>query len=141
MLLHKSTFRIAQTLPRAFMPRLRCSSTLASPEIPKKLLLLQYEYDAATPDELALRRAPLRAAHLAYAANYPCLQLGGAFSEPPMGGLLVFGGASKSHVEGFAKADPYVVGKLVRSYSIREWVVVLERNPDDSASSSASSKF
>jgi uncharacterized protein len=103
------------------------STTTASPQVPKKRLVLQYVYDATTAEELALKRAPLRPAHLAYIADNPAVLMGGAFSEPPMGAMIVFDGASKEIVENFARCDPYVTGKLVKGFTIREWVVVFDR--------------
>jgi uncharacterized protein YciI len=108
---------------------LRRGLATASPAAPKKLFALHYTYDAGSVEELAQKRAPLRGAHLAHATaarDAGLLALGGAFSDAPAGGLLVFQ-ASRAQVEAFAREDPYVTGRLVRSFTIREWVVVIER--------------
>ena len=39
--------------------------------------------------------------------------------------MLIFRCKQQSEVEDFAKQDPYVIHKLVTSYSIREWNVVV----------------
>lgn len=112
--------------------------SLATPAAPKTLLALQYVYDAENLDELISKRTPLRGLHLAHAAaarDAGILLLGGAFSDAPMGALLVFQGASKAEVEVFAKNDPYVKGRLVKSFAVREWTVVIERSPTSSPSS------
>ncbi len=102
----------------------------ASPASPAAYTLLEYDYAAANMEELAAKRAPLRAAHLAHAATAAGagrLVLGGAFARPPMGAALVFGPAvSLADVEAFARADPYVTGGLVSAWRARPWAVVLE---------------
>lgn len=117
-------------LLRAATPTLfRRGLATASPAAPKKLFALQYLYDAESVEDLARKRAPLRGAHLTHATaarDAGLLALGGAFSDAPAGGLLVFD-ATRAQVEAFARDDPYVLGRLVRSFSIREWVVVVER--------------
>ena len=109
---------------------LRRQNSTASPAAPKKWFALQYTYDANTIEDLVLKRAPFRGAHLAHATaarDAGLLAFGGAFSDCPTGGLLIFDGASKEQVETFARTDPYVVSRLVKSFAVREWVVVLER--------------
>lgn len=108
---------------------LRRGLATASPAAPKKLFALHYTYDAESVEDLAQKRAPLRGAHLAHATaarDAGLLALGGAFGDAPAGGLLVFQ-ATRAQVEAFAREDPYVSGRLVRSFTIREWVVVIER--------------
>ena len=103
----------------------------ASPTSPKKMFALFYNYDAKNADDLAVKRLPLRGAHLKHAnaaRDSGLLFLGGAFSDSPTGGLLIFDGASRAQVEAFAASDPYVQGRLVSSFSVREWVVVVERD-------------
>lgn len=105
----------------------------ASASNPHKYFLLEYTYDAKDMAELTAKRTPLRQAHLAHAdvaKTSGLMVLGGAYSEAPMGGLLVFRGSthgvSRQQVEAFAQADPYVTGKLVSKYTVREWTVVVD---------------
>ncbi len=84
--------------------------------------LLFYDYVA----DVAERRAPLRAAHLAlleqlHAAGQ--LLTAGAFADPLDGALLVF--TDRASAERFIAADPYVAGGLVLRHRIREWNVVV----------------
>ncbi len=108
------------------------SRPAASPDSPRQHFVLEYDYAAANLDELKVKRTPLRSAHLAHAERARAqgqLLLGGAFAEGTMGGLLVFGGApavTRKQVEEFAAHDPYVVGKLVSGWRVREWTVVLD---------------
>lgn len=88
-----------------------------------KHFLLFYE---TAPDYLA-RRAEFRAAHLtlAWAASQRGeLLLGGALADPVDGAVLLFKAGSKSVVEEFAKADPYVTSGLVERWYVREWTTV-----------------
>jgi len=81
-------------------------------------------------DDYAVRRAPLRSAHLALAERYTRegkLLLGGAF-DPPDGALLVFQAESAAEVEEFVRQDPYVVNGLVRAWRVRPWTVVVGRD-------------
>jgi uncharacterized protein YciI len=115
-------------------------STLApptSPTNPKNYFLLFYEYDAKDMEELVAKRNPMRVKHLAHAKEYAKqkkLIMGGAHTDSafgPMGGTLLFasssgGSSTRKDVEEFARNDPYVIGKLVKSYTIREWTVVID---------------
>ena len=51
--------------------------------------------------------------------------LGGAFTDPPDKGLLIFRGNDKSVAESFAKNDPYVLNGLVKHWEARAWNVVI----------------
>jgi uncharacterized protein len=79
-------------------------------------------------DDYVQRRAQFREAHLR-AANEAHrrgeLILGGAFADPVDRALLVFRASSRSVVEDFARADPYVVNGLVTRWEIRPWTVVI----------------
>jgi len=106
-------------------------------------VVLEYAYDVASPEQLAARRAPLRAAHLAHAAAARArgeLLMGGATTASAaaaaggatLGGLLVFRGAGEGAARSFAEADPYVTQALaetgrplVKSWSTRSWAVVI----------------
>lgn len=93
-----------------------------SPENPKKLFVLTYEY----VENVAEKRVPLRASHLNYAKEMVSkgfLVAGGAFNPLTHGMLIVNG--TRDDAENLAKGDPYVVGKIVKSYDIKEWTVVV----------------
>jgi len=86
--------------------------------------LLFYAY---TEDYLE-RRAALRPAHLQHAGEAVqrgALLLGGALADPIDSGLLLFQAESAALVEAFARADPYVLNGLVRSWRVREWLTVV----------------
>lgn len=88
-----------------------------------KHFLLFYE---AAADYLA-RRAEFRAAHLTkawQASQRDELVLGGALADPADGAVLLFKAESRSVVEEFARADPYVTSGLVKRWHIREWTTV-----------------
>jgi len=94
-------------------------STAASGE--SKYFALEYVY-AFKGQELAEKRAPYRSAHLEYARKCPTLKMGGAWGDLS-GGLLIFYGANKD-AEEFAKRDPYTINGIVKSWSVREWIMV-----------------
>jgi len=86
-------------------------------------------YDAA--DNYATARAPYRKEHLvrALAAHQRGeLVLGGAFANPADGAMLVFQGDSPKAAEDFAKADPYVLNGVIKSWRVREWTTVVGDN-------------
>jgi uncharacterized protein YciI len=81
-------------------------------------------------DDYLERRAAYRAEHLALAraaVERGELVLGGAFADPADAALLVFHGPDRSVAERFAAADPYVRNRLVTSWQVREWTVVVGR--------------
>ena len=87
------------------------------------MLLLEY----VLVDDYLERRAALREEHLALARaahERGELVLAGALPDPYDRALLVWT-APREVVERFAAADPYVVQGLVRSWSVREWDVVV----------------
>jgi uncharacterized protein len=107
----------------------RCASNYAaaaSAANPHVYMALFYEYDAKDAEEMVQKRAPFRAAHLEHAKKSKLLALGGAFTDSPIGAMLLFRTEDKTAVEAFAKADPYVKGKFVKSYSVRPWTVVAD---------------
>ncbi|MFL5576545.1 MAG: YciI-like protein [Gemmatimonadaceae bacterium] len=78
-------------------------------------------------DDYADRRARFRDAHLEKAWTSHGrgeLLLGGALVDPIDGAVLLFRGDSPRVAEEFAKADPYVVNGLVRSWRVRAWSTV-----------------
>ena len=86
-------------------------------------LVLEY----ALADDYLQRRAALREEHLALvraAHERGELLMAGALPDPYDRALLVWT-APREVVERFAAADPYVVKGLVRSWSVREWDVVV----------------
>ena len=89
-----------------------------------KHFLLMYDY---VPDVLE-RRPPFRGAHLehAWAAHDRGeLVVAGALADPVDGAVLLFAGEDSKAAEDFARADPYVVGGLVKSWRVREWSTVV----------------
>ncbi len=80
------------------------------------------------PDYMT-RRGQFRDEHLKLARaahDRGELILGGAFSDPADGALIVFRAADKSIVENFVRTDPYVINGLVARWDIRPWTVVIE---------------
>jgi uncharacterized protein len=81
-----------------------------------------------TIDDYVERRKPYREAHLESAQNAfkkGTLILGGAYSDPADGAVLIFKGADQSVAEEFAKNDPYVKNGLVVEWHVRSWTVVI----------------
>jgi uncharacterized protein YciI len=79
-------------------------------------------------DDYVARRAPFREEHIRLAREAHGrgdLLLGGAFAEPADGAMLVFRCESRSVVELFVRADPYVTNGLVSRWRIRPWTVVI----------------
>ena len=73
-------------------------------------------------------RAPFRKSHfqLATAAHQRGeIVLAGALANPADGAVFVFQGNSPAAAEAFAKADPYVLNGLVKSWRVREWTTVV----------------
>jgi uncharacterized protein len=71
----------------------------------------------------AFRTEHLRLAWQAHDAGR--LVLGGALTDPTDRSILLFSGDSPQAAEAFARADPYVVNGLVRSWSVRPWTTVV----------------
>ena len=86
--------------------------------------LLMYD----TVSDYVERRAPFRAAHLAYARASAArgeLVLGGALANPADGAVILFVGDSPAAAEAFAASDPYVLNGLVTRWRVREWTTVV----------------
>jgi uncharacterized protein YciI len=82
-------------------------------------------------DDYLERREPLRAEHLALAHAATArgeLVLAGAFADPADQAVLVFEGDSAEVAESFARADPYVLNGLVKSWRVRPWRVVVGKH-------------
>lgn len=82
-------------------------------------------YDPA--DDYIERRPAYRDAHLEKAwtsHEAGAFVLGGALADPIDGAVLLFTGETSAVAEEFAKADPYVVNGLVKSWRVREWTTV-----------------
>jgi uncharacterized protein YciI len=89
-------------------------------------MYLALQYDLV--DDYLDRRPEFRDEHLGLARaahERGDLALAGAFSNPPDHALLVWSTEDRSLVEAFAEADPYVRNGLVRSWTVREWNVVI----------------
>ena len=74
------------------------------------------------------RRAPFRAAHLAWASDWKAdgrLVMAGALGEPPHGALLVFHVEDPAQIEEFVAGDPYVSGGVVTGHRVVPWTVVI----------------
>jgi len=79
-------------------------------------------------DDYLERRAALRDEHLGLARaahDRGELLLAGALSDPYDQALLVWSTDDAATVEAFAKADPYVINGLVKSWRVRNWNVVI----------------
>jgi hypothetical protein len=103
---------------------------MASPDAPRRLHLLRYEY---VEDALAAR-APHRAAHLEHIARWQAdgrLVMAGATGDPPTGGAIVFDVADAADAEAFAAADPYVSEGVVVSWRVEPWLVVADQTAPD----------
>jgi uncharacterized protein len=77
-------------------------------------------------DDYITRRAPFRQEHLSLiraAYDRGELVMAGALTDPPDGAVLVFRSAEPA--EAFAKADPYVMNGLVKSWRVRKWNTVI----------------
>ena len=89
-------------------------------------MYLALQYDLV--DDYLARRPEFRDEHLGLARaahERGDLALAGAFNNPPDHALLVWSTDDRSVVEAFAEADPYVRNGLVRSWTVREWNVVI----------------
>ena len=86
--------------------------------------LMFYEYSS----DYLERRGEFRNAHLtaAWASNARGeLLLGGAFTNPADGAVMIFAADSPAVAENFAKADPSVINGLVKRWHVREWATVV----------------
>jgi len=85
--------------------------------------LLIYEL---APDYQA-RRGQFRAAHLALAwqaVERGEMVLAGAAGDPIEGAMLLFSGDSPQAASAFARADPYVLNGIVKSWRVLPWHTV-----------------
>ena len=83
-------------------------------------------YDLA-PDYLE-RRGEFRNEHLKLAweaQERGEIVVAGALSDPADMAVLMFQAESPEVVERFAKADPYVIHGLVKTYRVRQWNTVV----------------
>ncbi|WP_428023259.1 YciI-like protein [Arcobacter sp.] len=86
--------------------------------------LLFYDY----VDNIIEKRVPYREGHLNLTEKYVNrgeLILGGAFSNPADGAVIIFKVDDKVKIEEFVNQDPYFVNGLVTKWQIREWTVVV----------------
>ncbi len=80
-----------------------------------------------TVENFVERRKTFREEHLALAKRAHeegRLLMAGALN-PAEGALLVFRGETPADAEEFAKNDPYVKNRLIKSWRVREWSVVI----------------
>ena len=94
-----------------------------------KHFLLFYDY---APDYLE-RRGALRPAHFEHTKASIArdeLQLGGAMNDDqgPPAAVLLFKAETRQTAEAFARADPYLLNKLVVAWRVREWTTVVGRD-------------
>jgi uncharacterized protein YciI len=85
--------------------------------------ILFYDY----VEDMAQRRGPYRAAHLARLAaerEAGRIIMAGALGDPPRGAAIVFRGVEPEEIEAFAGADPYVTAGLVTASWIERWNLV-----------------
>jgi uncharacterized protein YciI len=85
--------------------------------------LLFYTY----VDDIVDRRGPHRPAHLERIRaekDAGRVIMAGAVGDPPNGGVFVFQGVAREHVERFAAGDPYVEAGLVTERRIEPWTLV-----------------
>jgi hypothetical protein len=74
------------------------------------------------------KRAQFRELHVKHAQQAFArgeLVLAGALADPVDGAVLVFRGPTPQFAEAFAKADPYVVNGLIKSWRVRKWTTVI----------------
>ena len=91
---------------------------------PERLYLLTYDY----VENVVERRAPHRAAHLAYAGRWRDegrIVMAGAVGDPPHGALFVFRVDDPAEIETFADEDPYTAAGIVTGRDIQPWNVVI----------------
>lgn len=89
---------------------------------------LYYDY----VDDYLARRTQFRPDHLRLANEAHArgeLVLGGAFSDAPYRGLLIFRVADRKVIEDFVRNDPYVINGVVARWEIRPWNVVIGSQP------------
>lgn len=92
-----------------------------------KHFLLIYDY---APDYLE-RRGAIRPAHFKHAKaslDRDEMQLGGACTDGPPIGVLLFKCENRETVEEFARTDPYVTNALAVKWTVREWTTVAGRD-------------
>lgn len=79
-------------------------------------------------DDYMRRRGEFRGEHLKLAVASHArgeLLLAGAFAEPPDQALLIFRAKDRGVPEVFVREDPYVIHRLVKSWKVRPWTVVI----------------
>jgi uncharacterized protein YciI len=91
-----------------------------------KTFLLTYSY----VPEMADRRQPHRAAHLAHleaARDRGLLLLAGAYADPVDGALLVCEADDPGQIFAWLATDPYSAAGLIRAAAVREINVAVRR--------------
>ncbi|MGE3304164.1 MAG: hypothetical protein AB7M12_13750 [Hyphomonadaceae bacterium] len=84
---------------------------------------LFYEYvpDIAARRESDREIATAHVAHVRAARDRGDIVFGAPFADAPPGAVLVFKGETAAEVEAFAKADPFVIHKIVTTWRVREF--------------------
>ena len=78
------------------------------------------------------RRMPFRPAHLQHlndAQARGLLVMAGPLGDPADGGLLIFRAESAATVEEWVRSDSYVTNKIVVSWRVRPWNLVIGAEP------------
>jgi uncharacterized protein YciI len=86
-------------------------------------------------DDYVERRKAYRSEHLALAraaSERGELRYAGAYADPVDGAALVFSCEDEATVRDFVEADPYVRNRLVKSWHIRKWSVVIGADHEES---------
>ena len=113
-----SSFRLSNRLIRS---PLRISMMSSSNN--EKKFILEYQYVS----DILEKRVPYRSEHLALAEGLEKegkIIAAGPFS-PPSGAVFLFNTNDINIINKFVEQDPYVKAKLVTSYQIKEWNVVI----------------
>ena len=106
------------------------SSVFATPDSPKKLQILRYNY----VDNMVEKRNPFRKAHISHIQSYSStnkIKMAGAVGNAEEGLFIFNGSVSKEEIASFYKNDPYFQNNLVAKYSISDYTVVSGSNFDD----------
>jgi uncharacterized protein YciI len=90
----------------------------------RKLFSLRYELDKDAYEQ----RMPFRPAHLELVERWReqgKIVIAGPVGDPPTYSVIAFDVEDEAEVEEFVAADPYVAERIVTSYKIEPWNVVV----------------
>jgi uncharacterized protein len=88
------------------------------------ILLLLYEYGPKMAEQRETYRGPHRE-KIAAEREAGRVIAAGPF-DPPTGGMLVFKGVDREHVEAFVATDPFNQAGLIASHRIQPWMPLWE---------------